>query len=60
MFLTSGDFSNNGAAFYDSVENLDLTVETVNAPVNVPEPGSLTLLAVGLVALGLLLSRHAA
>ena len=60
MFLASGDFSNNGAAFYDSVENLDLTVETVNAPVNVPEPGSLTLLAVGLVALGLLLARHTA
>lgn len=58
MFLASGDFSNNGAAFYDSLENLDLTVETVNVPV--PEPGSLTLLAVGLVALALLLSRQAA
>jgi len=62
MFLASGDFSNNGAAFYDSRENLDLTVETVNAPVNVPvpEPGSLTLLAVGLAALALVLARHAA
>ena len=64
MFLASDDFYNNGASFYDSRcnENLDLTVETVNAPVNVPvpEPGSLTLLAVGLAALALVLSRHGA
>jgi hypothetical protein len=64
MFLADGDFSNYGASFSDSGcgENLDLTVETVNAPVNVPvpEPGSLTLLAAGLVALAFVLSRHAA
>jgi len=57
MLLASGDFINNGATFYDSSENIDLTVQTVNVPM--PEPGSLILLAVGLVALALLLPRHA-
>jgi len=56
--LASDDFINNGASFYDNLENIDLTVQTVNVPT--PEPGSLTLLAVGLVALALLLLRHGA
>jgi len=60
MSLGNGDFVNYAAGFSDTTvgENLDLTVETVNVPV--PEPGSLTLLAVGLVALALVLFRHAA
>jgi PEP-CTERM motif len=57
MRLSKGDFSNNAANFTDaSGENLDLTVKAVN----VPEPGSLTLLAAGLIGLVLLLRRNAA
>lgn len=57
MLLSNGDFSLNGANFTDSttLENLDLTVQAVNTP----EPGSLTLLAVGLIGLGVLLRRAA-
>jgi hypothetical protein len=58
MFLSNGDFVNNGAGFTDGAlgENLDLTVETVNAP----EPSSLVLLIAGLVAIALILRRQAA
>lgn len=57
MLLSNGDFSQNAANFSDSttLENLDLTVQAVN----VPEPGSLTLLVAGLIGLGVLLRRAA-
>jgi PEP-CTERM motif len=58
MFLSNGDFLNNGAGFTDGAlgENLDLTVETVN----VPEPSSLVLLIAGLVAVALIWRRQVA
>jgi hypothetical protein len=58
MFLSNGDFVNDGAGFTDGAlgENLDLTVETVNAP----EPSSLVLLITGLVTIVLILERKAA
>jgi hypothetical protein len=57
-FLSNGDFVNNGAGFADGglAENLDLTVETVNAP----EPSSLVLLIAGLVTVALIPRRQAA
>jgi len=55
MLLSNNDFSNNGAAFYDTAcgESLNLDIEAVNIPVATPEPSSLLLLCSGLVIAGL-------
>jgi hypothetical protein len=56
MLLSNNDFTNNSASFYDANgENLSLDVQAVN----VPEPGTLTLLAAGMITLALMLRRHA-
>jgi hypothetical protein len=61
MYLSGGDFSNLGAAFTTSSGTLDLTVESVNAPIaKTPEPGTILLLVAGMGALLLLARRQAA
>jgi hypothetical protein len=60
MYVSNGDFVNNGAGFNDGTfgETLDLTVETVNVAVRAPEPSSVVLLVTGALGIALLLRRQ--